>query len=169
MENFKGLVFDEFKPEDVVLFTSVMKRAFDEDAKIHLGIEAGGPPGYDNGDFLRDWALNKDSHSYKILKDGEPAGCLILWINDDNVNFLGNLFIDSKFQSKGYGITAWEYAEYKYPETVVWRTETPGFSRRNHYFYVNKCGFKIVKIENHKNPEDANYLMEKEMKDKKNV
>jgi hypothetical protein len=46
----------------------------------------------------------------------------------------------------------------------VWRTETPGFSKRNHYFYVNKCGFEIIKIENLKDKYDAMYILEKQMK-----
>jgi len=32
----------------------------------------------------------------------------------------------------------------------AWRTETSGFLRRNHNFYVNKCGFKTCKIQNPK-------------------
>ena len=37
---------------DIPSVTLVMKRAFDDDAKKHLGKESGGPPGYDNGDFF---------------------------------------------------------------------------------------------------------------------
>ena len=30
-------------------------------SRIHLGVEKGGPDGYDNGDFLRKWGLHKDA------------------------------------------------------------------------------------------------------------
>ena len=42
-----------------------------------------------------------------------------------------------------------------YPNTKVWNTETPIFSRRNDNFYVNKCGFHIVKIENPRDLEEG--------------
>ena len=63
-----------------------------------------------------------------------------------SASILGNIFIDPKHQDKGIGLMIWKLIEQKYPETKIWRTETPGFSKRNHNFYVNKCGFKIVKI-----------------------
>jgi len=37
-----------------------MKKAFDEDARIHLGVETGGSEGYDNGDFIRKWYCHDD-------------------------------------------------------------------------------------------------------------
>jgi catechol 2,3-dioxygenase-like lactoylglutathione lyase family enzyme len=45
------------------------------------------------------------------------------------------------------------------PDTKVWETCTPYFEKRNIHFYVNKCGFHIVKFINEKNfepdmPED---------------
>ena len=48
-------------------------------------------------------------------------------------------------------------------ETKIWRTETPGFSKRNHNFYVNKCGFKIIRIDNPGDFMKESYFMEKEM------
>ena len=49
-------------------------------------------------------------------------------------------------------------------DAVKWKTETPGFSKRNHNFYINKCGFKLVHIDQPKDLEEANYILEKEMK-----
>lgn len=37
------------------------------DYRIHLNQPKGGPEGYDNGDFLRKWALNKNATSFKIV------------------------------------------------------------------------------------------------------
>ena len=163
MKEFKGLIFEKFQPEDVELFTLIMKSAFDGDAQRHLNEESGGPEGYDNGDFLRQWALHKDSQAYKISKDDKPVGVIIVWINKNNENFLGNLFIDPAFQDKGLGLLAWRFIENEYPETLIWRTETPGYSKRNHHFYVNKCGFSIVRIENPGDKYEESYLMEKEV------
>ena len=168
MEYFAGLQFRDFEETDVTLFTGIMKRAFDEDTRRHLGEASGGPPGYDNGDFLRKWALHKDSTAYAIFKDDAQLGVtaiggVIVWINGNHENFLGNIFVDPDFQDKGIGSLIWRFIEQKYPETRVWRTETPGFSKRNHNFYVNKCGFKIVKIEHPGDKYEESYIMEKEM------
>jgi hypothetical protein len=162
-KEFEGLSFEEFQEKDVAEFTAIMKRSFDEDAKRHLNEPEGGPPGYDNGDFLRKYALNKKSQSYKVFKDSKPIGLFIVWINDNNENFLGNIFIDPELQDRGLGTIVWKFIESEYPGTTIWRTETPGFSKRNHHFYINKCGFKIVRIDNPGNKYKESYLLEKVM------
>lgn len=164
MEQYKELTFTSFTPGDVEVLTPIMKSAFDEDTRRHLNEPTGGPDGYDNGDFLRKYALNRASRAFKVSWGNRPIGAVIVWIKRDHINYLGNIFVDPDLQDKGFGKSIWEYIEKKYPETLAWRTETPGFSRRNHHFYVNKCGFKIVHIENPKDKYEASYQMEKEMK-----
>lgn len=164
MEMYNGLQFEPFKEADIEVLTPIMKRAFDEDTQRHLNEPSGGPEGYNNGEFLRKYALHESSDAFKISKDGQPIGSIIVWIRKDNVNFLGNLFIDPVIQDRGIGLTIWRFIESKYPETIKWCTETAGFSKRNHNFYVNKCGFKIVRIENPKDKYKESYYMEKEMK-----
>lgn len=144
--------------------TKIMERAFNEDANIHLGVEKGGPDGYDNGNFLRKWGLHKDASSYCILLNEQLIGGVILWINENNNNFLGNIFIDPIYENQGLGTKLWNMIEKLYPDTKTWNTETPIFSSRNHNFYVNKCGFHIVKIDNPKNRLEGQYKMQKVMK-----
>ena len=62
--------------------TKIMERAFDEDTRIHLGNEKGGPDGYNNGEFLRKWGLHNDSSSYYISLNEQLIGGVILWINE---------------------------------------------------------------------------------------
>jgi len=163
MENFGGLSFRKFEKDDVECFTPIMKRAFDKDTQIHLGEEEGGPDGYDNGMFLKKWYLNKNATAFAVYKEDKPIAAINVWIKKDNINFLGNTFVDPDLQDKGIGLIIWKFIEQKFPETKAWRTETPGFSHRNHNFYVNKCGFKICKIENPKDRRESSYLMEKIM------
>jgi hypothetical protein len=162
MKEYKGLVFYPLQEEDIDELTAIMTRAFDEDSRIHLGKDKGGPEGYDNGDFLRKWGLDKNSTSYQISMEGKLIAGLILWINPSTkVNHLGCVFLDTGLQNQGIGRTIWEFVEKEYPDTRKWCTETPGFSRRNHNFYVNKLGFHVVRIENPLDTRESSYILEK--------
>ena len=72
---------------------------------------------------------------------------------ETNRNALEILYINPNCHNKGYGQKAWKLIENIYPKTNVWETCTPCFERRNIHFYVNKCGFHIVKYINEKNPD----------------
>lgn len=163
MDIYKGLVFERMTEYDIDDLTIIMKRAFDEDAQRHLGEGIGGPPGYDNGDFIRQWYLHSNADVYKISKDGKLIGGINVFINKNNENFLGNMFVDPLCQDKGIGTIIWKFIEQKYPHTKLWRTETPGFSKRNHNFYINKCEFKVIRIDNPRDKYEESYILEKEM------
>jgi GNAT superfamily N-acetyltransferase len=139
------LSFAEITEADVPALTAVMTRAFDDDSRRHLGVERGGPEGYDTGEFFRKWLFPyKESHGYKILLEGQLVGGLIVWILPDGNNILGTIFVDPEFQSRGIGTRTWEFVEATYPDTKSWTLQTPSFATSNHYFYEQKCGF--VKI-----------------------
>ena len=163
MENFNGLMFKNFNENDIECFSKIMKRAFDKDSQIHLNIEEGGPDGYNDGTFLKKWYLHKNATAYVVYKSNIPIGAINVWINKNNENFLGNTFVDPNFQNQGNGLIIWKFIERKFSETKIWKAETPGFSYRNHNFYVNKCGFKVYKIENPKDKMNSSYLLEKIM------
>ena len=165
MKRYLGLEFDWMKEEDIEELTKIMERAFDEDTRIHLNEPKGGPTGYDNGEFLRKFGLHPDSEAYKISENGKLIGGVILWINrKTHVNHLGCLFVDTNCQNNGTGKMIWDFVEQEYPATVKWCTETPAFSRRNHHFYVDKCGFHVVRIEKPKDIREGSYILEKLMK-----
>lgn len=148
---------------DIDVLTDIMKRAFEEDSMMHIGKKIG-PPGYNNGDFIRKWCFNKNVTSFTIQIDDNIIGCINLFINHQtNINVLGSLFIDPDYKAKGIGTAVWRQIEQLYPHTKEWHTETICHSIYNHYFYVSKCGFQIVAIDNpHKNLE-AQYKMIKKM------
>lgn len=86
----------------------------------------------------------------------EPIGVVIVWENkENNENFLGCLFTKPDLHSKGIGTQIWKLIEETYPNTCIWRTDTPLFSTRNMNFYINKCGFMAYRIENPRNKEEA--------------
>jgi GNAT superfamily N-acetyltransferase len=140
-----GLSFETITEADIPELTRVMTRAFDDDARKHLGLERGGPEGYDNGDFFRKWLFGYSvTNGYKVLADGAVIGGMIVWILPDGDNILGTIFIDPDFQDRGVGSAAWKFVESTYPQTKSWRLTTPKEAVKNHYFYGTKCGFQRV-------------------------
>jgi GNAT superfamily N-acetyltransferase len=141
------LKYEKITEADITDLTRVMTQAFDDDARKHLGLEKGGPEGYDNGDFFRKWLFAYDeSEGYKILLEGQIIGGLIVWIMGDGNNTLGTIFVDPAYQDRGVGSRAWTFIELTYAEARSWRLETPGFATKNHHFY-EKCGFVKIKEE----------------------
>ena len=87
---------------------------------------------------------NPKSETYRIILNGEKVGGLILTIDKETQhNHLDILFVLPEAHSKGIGYGAWLEVEALHPETIIWRTCTPYFEKRNIHFYVNKCGFQI--------------------------
>ncbi len=149
--------------QDIDHLTLIMTRSFNKDSQEFLGCDDG-PPGYDDGTFLRRWGLHPESSAFKIIVSQQLVGAVILWIKPDHHNSLGCLFLDYNFQDKGLGLRVWQTIERNYPDTKSWSTETPAFSRRNHHFYINKCGFHVIKIKNHRDTQESSYILRKEMR-----
>jgi GNAT superfamily N-acetyltransferase len=139
------LSFEEITGDDIPELTTVMTRAFDDDAQKHLGLERGGPPGYDNGGFFREWLFGyEQSVGYKALSEDRIIGAIIVWILEGDHNILGTMFVDPDYQDRGVGTRMWQFIEATYPETKSWRLATPSWATKNHYFYEVKCGFQQV-------------------------
>ena len=139
-----------------------MRQAFDHDAQIHLGIERGGPEGYDNGEFFRRWLFSYDeSHGCKILLDGQIVGGFIVWIYEHGNNALGTIFVDPACQDQGIGSRAWAFIEASYPQTKTWSLGTPGWATKNHHFYEAKCGFTKVREEAADDHEGVSFIYQK--------
>lgn len=152
------LITEEHLPQ----LTEVMTRAFDDDARKHLGKERGGPEGYDNGDFFRKWLFPyEESVGYNILLQGRCVGGIIVWILPEGANILGTIFIDPDFQDQGLGTRTWQFIEETYPETKSWRLATPTWATKNHHFY-KKCGFERVDSDPLIPPEEDTTIYRKE-------
>ena len=55
-------------------------------------------------------------------------------------------FISPQIQGKGYGQRALKMIEDSYPEVKIWRLVTPTQVLRNAVFYITKCGYSIVGV-----------------------
>lgn len=156
--------FRLMEESDIPDLTQVMKRAFDDDAQKHLGQVSGGPPGYDNGGFFREWLLPyKESVGYKVLVGEKLIGGIIVWILPETHNILGTIFVDPDFQDRGVGQRTWDFIEESYPDTLSWRLGTPAWAFKNHHFY-EKCGFVRVDEDPLIPPEEDSIIYRKEIK-----
>ena len=92
---------------------------------------------------------NEQAETYRIIKDGEKVGGVIIKIDKDKKKGdLDILFVSPKKHSKGIGYATWCCIEKMHPEIEIWETMTPYFEKRNIHFYVNRCGFHIVEFFN---------------------
>jgi len=99
-----------------------------------------------------------DSHgaeSYRILRDGEVVGGIIIKIDSEKKEGeLEIMFVSPSCHSCRIGTEAWFAVENLHPEVKRWITFTPYFETRNIHFYVNRLGFHIIEFL-HKGHRDA--------------
>jgi GNAT superfamily N-acetyltransferase len=137
------LTVEPITEADLPEIAAVMKRAFDDDSRRHLGIDEGGPPGYDDGEFFRTWLFGYDeSDGGKVMVDGEVAGAFIVWPFEQAR--LGTIFVDPPRQRRGLGSAIMAYIEEAYPART-WTLDTPVWATGNHRFYEG-CGFERVGV-----------------------
>ena len=100
------------------------------------------PPGYDTGDFLRQWM--PEGIAYKVLRSGRIIGCFIVFTDYPAAghNVLGTVFIDPDHQNQGVGSRAMAFIHESFPARN-WRLETPEWAARNHHFY-EKNGYRRI-------------------------
>lgn len=98
-----------------------------------------------------------------FYQEGKMVGGAVLILNSDDNNILTLLFVDPTCFDKGIGYRAWMEIEKRYPRTKTWTTETPTFLKKNVTFYVNKCGFHIIRVTDPKNDESM-FVFQKIMK-----
>lgn len=141
------LAFEEITEADIPALTAVMTRAFDDDARSHLGLAHAGPDGYDNGEFFRRWLFGcSESQGRTIAAEGRIIGGYIVWIYANDHNLLGTIFVDPAYQNRGVAGRTWAFIEAQYPQAKSWTLSTPAWATKNHYFYETKCGFHKVEV-----------------------
>ena len=156
------LRFEPAGEADIPELTAVMTRAFDDDSRRHLGLERGGPPGYDDGEFFRQWLLGyEESVGYKIMDGARVIGGLIVWILPGGHNRLGTIFVDPDYQDRGVATRAWAFIQATYPEARSWTLDTPAYATKNHHVYEMKWGFTKVGEEAFEGPGDKLYIYQK--------
>ncbi len=157
----KMLSFEAIYEEDYNTLTEIMKRAFDDDTKMHTDLLEDGPKGYDDGSLIRKLNENPELISSKILSEGKIIGAFSVK-DEGEICTLDMIFINPTEKNKGLGLIVWEYMENHYSKEKKWIVETPSYSKRNYNFYTKKCGFTFV-CEKFYSKEDSSFVFEKKL------
>jgi len=147
------------RDEDSAELTRVMTRAFDDDAKRHLGEEKGGPDGYDDGSFIARWAFHKDARCYVARLGHAIAGAIIVFPGAER-SVLGCIFVDPVLQRRGIGEALWRHASALHPSRC-WKLETPSWALSNHSFYEGRLGFHKAGETEPGDPRENQFIFER--------
>jgi len=126
--------------KDSTTLAQISKQAFDND--IHYGAASpGGPPGYDSAAWQS--KMMRIGEYYKIDKDGEIIGGVIVFRKRVREYEIGRIFIAPRHQNQGIGKQVFEFLWTVYPLAKRWTLGTPMWNVRNRHFYQT-VGFKEI-------------------------
>lgn len=129
--------FERATIDDIKSLINVRNQSFYSDY-----VKYGECPGYNiSKENMTNSILNRIS--YKIMCNNEIVGNISVRDNHDNTYYLGCLCVIPDYENKGIGQEAIRFIESEFPNTTVWKLETPADKKRNHYFY-KKAGYSIV-------------------------
>jgi len=139
------ILYLKIYPDDYEELTSIMVAAFNEDTSIHTDLKEDGPGGYDDGSLIK-W-LNEQEKltSYKVVYNNSIIGMYTVGIKTNSEYSLEMLFINPQYRKDHLGTIVWSDIEEKYIGVKKWTVETPEYSKRNHHFYTEKCGFVFAR------------------------
>lgn len=97
-------------------------------------------------------------------RGGRMVGGAVVSFGAEGHNTLELLWVDPDHIDCGIGHMLWNMIERSYPLAKSWETVIAACLPRNVYFYVNKCGFHIIKVEfENGNRDECMYVLRKEM------
>ena len=88
-----------------------------------------------------------DTETWTILIEEEIAGGAVVKDISTDTKEIALFFVSSQIQGKGYGQKALKMIEEYHLEVKTWRLVTPTQVLRNAVFYINKCGYSIVRVD----------------------
>lgn len=136
-------IYLKIYPDDYEVLTKIMIAAFNEDTSMHTDLKEDGPRGYDDGSLIKRLNEQKNLASYKLVYNNSIIGMYTVESKGNSEYSLEMLFIDPEYRQNHLGTIIWKDIEEKYVGAKKWTVETPDYSKRNHHFYTEKCGFKF--------------------------
>lgn len=132
-------------PSEITELEAAYKKAFESNVFPEYMIEDAGD---DEPDLSPAISISRDDLiTLTIYEDGRIIGGAILDCTGNDKNKLERLFISPEYQNCELGTSAWQKIEQDYSDNHGWTLRTPTCLMNNICFYVNKCGFHIVRVE----------------------
>ncbi|MDP3487143.1 MAG: GNAT family N-acetyltransferase [Bacillota bacterium] len=132
---------------DAPALRDVAIRSFDDDARRFFGLEAGGPPRYNELEYhvklAESRAYSKPHTYYKVLWGQVIVGGIVVFPTDSETCHLGLMFIAPEYQDRGIGAQCFTFLDQQYATIKRWTLSTPSCCTRNHYFYEKHGYVKI--------------------------
>lgn len=136
------------RQEDVAALNAMEERSFETTKRYFPdGVLPGLPPEEREKHDFAFLLTNSGSVPLTITADGELVGGAAVKNLGEGVREVELFFIDPNAMGKGIGRRALAAVENFFPGTKLWRLITPTQVLKNVVFYVNKCGYRIVKLE----------------------
>ena len=109
--------------------------------------------------------LTGDDYVYECL-NGQGArigGAVVGFVDEENSSGIeiADMFVDKELRDEGYGTAIFAEIEKTFKDADFITLKTPLQARKNHIFFLNKCGMRVVKITSAKNIRDSYYVMRK--------
>ena len=92
--------------------------------------------------------MREEGRLFQAIENGMLVGAAILfWHETEKVLYVGRIFIDDRYQKKGYGISLMNCVEHIYPQVKEITLDTPIWNVRTNSFY-KKLGYAEQKRDN---------------------
>lgn len=154
--------------EEVDLFNKADEAAFNVHARYFPDGIVPGAAEDDRGEYDLKKVMDDPRYTVLSIKDnGRFVGGAIVQETGKHSREIEIFFLIVEYQSKGIGKEALVLVENYFPDTKVFRLITPSNVVRNAVFYVNKCGYRIVKVVDFdRETNTADYVFEKRIRRK---
>lgn len=163
-----NIILKRTKEEELTKLTEMEVDAFNVQAKyFQNGILPPFSEAEKEKNALTTLFKDKDMRMLSIYLDNDMIGCAVVKYIDKITNEIVLFFVSLKWQGSGLGRQVLQMVEDTFPNTKIWRLVTPTQVLRNSVFYVNKCGYNIVRVEEFdKQKEHGMFVFEKRKEDK---
>lgn len=140
------MVISETRPEEIGELGEIYREAFESNVFPENMIVT--EEGDQEPDLSPEVSIRrKDLTTLSFYHEGKLIGGAVLDGTNGEKNRLERLFIAPSVQNQGLGFEAWKIIERDYSRKQGWTLRTPTCLMNNICFYVNKCGFRIVRVE----------------------
>ena len=163
-----NLEIQPLRNEEVDLFNKADEAAFNVHVRYFPDGIVPGAAEDDRGEYDLKKVMEDPRYAVLSIKDnGRFVGGAIVEETGKHSREIDIFFLIVEYQSKGIGKEALALVEDYFPDTKVFRLITPSNVVRNTVFYVNKCGYRIIKVVDFdRETNTADYVFEKRIRRK---